>query len=99
LPVGGGEEIEVVGERVDAFSWALSRAGIYFATARETVRRRGEEYTIHVLDFASGRVTELRRDEGPFSRWCLAVSPDEKWILYGEMPAWESELMLAEDFR
>jgi hypothetical protein len=29
----------------------------------------------------------------------LAVSPDEAWILYGQMPAWESELMLMENFR
>ena len=46
-----------------------------------------------------GQVTELRRDEGPFSRWMLEVSPDEEWILYGQMPAWESELMLVENFR
>ena len=80
-------------------SWALAGSGIYFTTAREVVRRRREEYTIWHFDFESGRVAEVRRDEGPFSRWMLAVSPDEEWILFGQMPAWESELMLAEGFR
>jgi Tol biopolymer transport system component len=34
-----------------------------------------------VLDFGTGRVTELHRVESPFSRQYLAVSPDERWIL------------------
>jgi hypothetical protein len=29
----------------------------------------------------------------------LAVSPDEKWILFSEMPFAQSELMLVENFR
>ena len=29
----------------------------------------------------------------------LAVSPDEEWILYGEIPSPTSELMLGENFR
>lgn len=29
----------------------------------------------------------------------MTVSPDEKWILLGEAPAWQSELMLMENFR
>ena len=99
VPVEGGEETEAVAEPVVADDWALSRDGITYVTWREVVRRRREKFSIRFLDFESGEVTEIRRDEGPFSRWMLEVSPDEEWILYGQMPAWESELMLAENFR
>jgi Tol biopolymer transport system component len=99
VPVEGGREIEVVAEPVRSPNWELSRDGIYFLTGRQTVRRRREEYTVRFLDFESDEVTEVRRDEGPFSRFTFAVSPDEEWILYGEMPAWESELMIVENFR
>jgi dipeptidyl aminopeptidase/acylaminoacyl peptidase len=99
VPVEGGEETEAIAEPVNADDWALSRSGILYVTWREVVRRRREEFSIRFFDFESGQVTEIRRDEGPFSRWMLAVSPDEAWILYGQMPAWESELMLMENFR
>jgi Tol biopolymer transport system component/serine/threonine protein kinase len=98
VPAGGGEEAEVVAGPVSSTDWALTRDGITFVIRRETVRRRREEYTIRFLDFESGQLTDVRRDEGPFSRWMLAVSPDEEWILYGEMQAWESELMIVENF-
>jgi hypothetical protein len=29
----------------------------------------------------------------------LAVSPDEEWILYSEIPEGQSDLMLVENFR
>jgi hypothetical protein len=48
--------------------------------------------------FKSGRVTELFRDEGRGPYW-LAVSPDERWLLYTKNPFWTSELMLVENFR
>jgi Tol biopolymer transport system component len=99
VPVGGGEEAEVIAEPVYSQNWGLTRDGITFAIQRETVRRRREEFMIRFFDFESGQVTDIRRDVGPFSRWMLEVSPNEEWILYGEMPAWESELMLVENFR
>jgi hypothetical protein len=99
VPVGGGEESEIVAEPITLDDWALSRDGISFMKRREVVRRRREEFSIRFFDFETREVTEIRRDEGPFSRWMLEVSPDEAWILYGQMPAWESELMLMENFR
>jgi hypothetical protein len=41
-----------------------------------------EAYSVHFLSFDSGEVTELFRKEGPFTHARLAVSPEEKWILY-----------------
>jgi Tol biopolymer transport system component len=98
VPVGGGEETEVFSGPIGAKSWALSSSGIYYYTATEQARRR--EYTILYRDSQSGRVTELFRREGPISfGTVLAVSPDERWILYGERPLPTSELMLVENFR
>ena len=77
--------------------WALSRSGLYYSTSRP--RGRGNEYTIQFLDFESGRTKELFRQVGSAGHQWLAVSPDEEWILYSEIPEWQSELMLVENFR
>jgi hypothetical protein len=101
-PVGGGEETEVVRGPVDGNrGFDLSPTGLYYATEREGIAGRTSVYTISFLDFESGQVTELFRREGPFFTFHgdLAVSPDEEWILYGDMPGATSELMLVENFR
>jgi Tol biopolymer transport system component len=96
MPVAGGDESEVVDEPVGWEDWALARQGLYYATTRGGRRR---EYTIQYLDFSSGRTTRLYRKEGVQYHISLTVSPDEKWILFGEAPAQRSELMLMENFR
>jgi Tol biopolymer transport system component len=99
VPVGGGDETEVVPAPIGRWGdWALSRSGIYYCTRRAR-RGRSREYTIHYLDLESGDVTEQFRKEGAFGQLWLAVSPGEEWILFGEVPAWQSELMLVENFR
>ena len=98
VPVDGGERAEAIVEHIDLRGWALGRSGIYFAN-QDGIGRRKNRYTIHHLDFESSQVTELYRQEGPFDHTWLAVSPDEKWILYGETPNATSELMLVENFR
>jgi Tol biopolymer transport system component len=93
VPVEGGEETPVV--RATEY-WALSRAGIYWPTQS---RGWNPDHTIHFFDFESGRTETLFRTRGPFIGLWLAVSPDEKWILYAEAPMMQSELMLVENFR
>jgi Tol biopolymer transport system component len=98
VPVEGGDESEVVpGPITGSVHWALSRGGIYYATRR--MRGRREQFAIHHLDFESGQVSEVYRRDGPFGHSCLAVSPDEEWILFSEWPLPQSELMLMENFR
>jgi Tol biopolymer transport system component len=100
VPASGGDETEVVGGKAgwrDWQDWAVGRSGLYYATKRRQVRR--EEYTIDFLDLDSGKVTTLFRESGPRFHMSLAVSPDERWLLYRAEPAWESELMLVENFR
>ena len=79
-------------------SWALSRSGLYFH-AIDSGDARSPEHVIRYLDFESGQIRDLHRKEGRFFRMGLAVSHDEEWILYSEMPPRTSELMLIENFR
>jgi hypothetical protein len=94
----GGAETEVIrGPLRWSADWTLVRDGIYYAM----VRRQGprSEHTIQFFDFVSGRATEVFRQIGRSNYQLVAVSPDERWILYTEFPEWQSELMLVENFR
>jgi Tol biopolymer transport system component len=98
MPVAGGEETAIVKGPLAFRAWALGRSGLYYAVAR----RAGallRAYAIWYLDFASGERTELFRKEGAFTHYTIAVSPDERWVLYMERPEARSELMLVENFR
>jgi hypothetical protein len=99
VPVSGGDESEVVTGVVGWEDWALGQRGLYYARARDLLPIRRQEFTIQYLDFGSGKATTLFRKEGVVGHLSLAVSPDEKWILFGEFPGWQSELMLMENFR
>jgi hypothetical protein len=109
VPLAGGEETVVVqGPLAYYADWTLARSGLYYAIERarayggvddSTLARVPTEYVIRFLDFDSGEVTELFRKDGPFRHRWLEVSPDEKWILYGEQPVSQAELMLVENFR
>jgi len=97
MPVGGGEETEVVrGPVRTSAEWVVSHDGLYYATQEA----RDSPYTIEYLDLDSGQVTEVLRRESPRSRYSMTVSPDEAWILFGEASGPQtSELMLVENFR
>lgn len=107
VPVDGGEEIEIVPEIIPEFwGWDLSQSGIYYLTgpAEELPGPRfilgvRTDFTLHFLDLATGEVSDLFRREGVSLLRGLAVSPDEKWILYTEISAGTAELILIENFR
>jgi Tol biopolymer transport system component len=98
LPVEGGEETPAVRGRGVLTGWDISPAGIYYAITRP-LELAGGEYTVRFHDFKSGQTETLLRKEGPFWHDSLRVSPDEKWILYDEVPVPQSEIMLTENFR
>jgi TolB protein len=97
VPVDGGQEAEVLppGTLFEMFGMAVAREGLYYTTKDWGARA----FTIQYLDFASGRVSEVFRREGAFDQSGLAVSPDERWVLFGERPSEQAELMLVENFR
>ncbi len=92
VPVEGGGEIPLI-RKPTWTEWALARTGIYWISHEPTA------YTIYFFAFESGRSETLFRREGLFDALFLAVSPDEKGILYTEGPYPQSELMLVENFR
>jgi sugar lactone lactonase YvrE len=98
VPVDGGEATPVVRGVGFLNGWDLSPTGIYYAISQQ-LDLASEEYTIRFLDFKTGRTQALFRKRGPFFHDTLAVSPDEKWILYDEQAVPQSELMLIENFR
>jgi hypothetical protein len=60
---------------------------------------RRTEFSIRYVDFGSGRTEVLFRTEGTDDHSYLSVSPDEKSILFCQMPAWHADLMLVDNFR
>jgi hypothetical protein len=65
-------------------NWAVGRRGLYYVPSRQRLWFRGDDFTIQYLDFTSGRTTLLDRTSGVTSHRTLAVSPDEKWMLFSE---------------
>jgi hypothetical protein len=49
------------------------------------------------LDFGTGRTTTVFERRGSFLS--MTVSPDEQWIVFGEAPPSQAEVMLVENFR
>ncbi len=107
LPVGGGEAARVLGPSLDDFrNWSPSGSGIYFSTGSKlqdselSFATGGRTaYALKFLDAATGVVTDLFRREKIAAVASVEVSPDEKWILWAEIPMGQSELILVENFR
>ena len=98
IAVQGGAETPVVDRHGAGFwrSWAVTDAGIYFASAEMPARP-----TLEFFDFAAGDTTRVAVLERPISArvWGLAVSPDRRWILYTQIDQSSSDIMLMQDFR
>jgi len=98
-PVDGGEDTEVMRGPSGWDAWAVAARGVYFLNSRLVLRGRKSETTIAYFDFESRRTVPIFRREGAMFNYGIAVSPDEQWILYGEYPVPQSELVLVENFR
>jgi Tol biopolymer transport system component len=98
VPVNGGNEAPVLDFPKASFwgYWALVDKGIYFVN---TVT--GPQPALQFLSFAEKRVVHvaaLDRRPVPFLAG-LAVSPDERWVLYTQEDQRSSDIMLVENFR
>ncbi|HET7214278.1 MAG TPA: hypothetical protein VFL79_11855 [Terriglobia bacterium] len=89
-----GPEAMVKGtERVQTRYFAISRSGIYFI---HNVNRR---WILSLLNLSTGRIQALRTlDHRQFGSPSLAISPDEKTLLYTWIEA-DADLMLVDNFR
>jgi Tol biopolymer transport system component len=96
VPVAGGEEVRVLDRKIAWRNWDVAAGGIYFLTSKS--HPGGEEWSIELLNLRSGKITPIFHQDSPNRHECLAVSPDEQWILYAETPPRDADLMLADDF-
>jgi dipeptidyl aminopeptidase/acylaminoacyl peptidase len=95
VPLQGGEEAEVLDEVSGGGwpNWGITSKGIYFLRFDKSPHA-----TIQFFDFATAKVTPIWTfDKEP--GWGLAVSPDEKSIVYVQNEFAESNIMLVKNFR
>ena len=98
VAANGGEEAPVLDFPKASFwgYWALVETGIYFVNTEA-----GPQPALQFLSFAEKRVVHvaaLDRRPVPFVSG-LALSPDERRILYTQEDHRSSDLMLVENFR
>jgi Tol biopolymer transport system component len=92
-----GEETRLFELNVDAGNWAVLPRGIYFLTY-ETGQT---PYTLDLYDLATRQATQIKTIDGPRGTLLLSgmtVSPDEKWVVYGQRDKLDLDLMLVENF-
>jgi Tol biopolymer transport system component/DNA-binding winged helix-turn-helix (wHTH) protein len=97
IPTDGGEESEVIGTLEAGYwgYWAVLEDGIYCLDT--TTTKPG----IAFFDFTTRRTTRVFDLQNPPARLVpgLAISPDKKTILYTQLDALNSDIMLVENFR
>jgi Tol biopolymer transport system component len=94
-PVEGGEESRV-SESVmsNALSFGVTRLGVYFVS--RTLDPAG--LSLKMYRFSDSKLLDIGRFEKlPFLQ--LAISPDEKWLLFTRLDSQVNDLMLVENFR
>jgi Tol biopolymer transport system component len=95
LPLAGGEEQRMLTDvAASGAAYAVRKQGIYFIGRNNHSGGQGLAF----LSFATGRITPLATVARPVT-WGLAVSPDERLILYSQVDNAGSDLMLVENFR
>jgi hypothetical protein len=96
IPTNGGEEIEVISSLEAGYwgYWAVVENGIYYLETTTKPR-------INFFDTATHRITRVFDLENRPAREApgLAISPDKKTILYTQLDALNSDIVLVENFR
>jgi len=96
IPTNGGEEIEVISSLKAGYwgYWAVVENGIYYL---DMTTKPG----INFFDIATHRTTRVFDLESrpTWGAPGLAISSDKKTILYTQLDALNSDIMLVENFR
>jgi len=96
IPLGSGEETQVVGSLNYYGNFALARQGIYFIPSSDA----GSGFSIQYFSFDTGKIRPiLKSDKRASFDTGLSLSPDGRWILYSQFDQQGSDLMLVEDFK
>ena len=94
MPVGGGQEAEVIDSVNCDGLWAALQQGVYFIGKPDEKRQSD----IRFYEFATGKTSRIMTvDREMFKR--VAVSPDGRTILWPQYDQGGSDLMLVKNFR
>jgi eukaryotic-like serine/threonine-protein kinase len=100
MPAAGGEERQVT-EGLFRYSYAVTATAVYYVSLASPAARgtpgRALEIVRH-LDLATGRTRDLLTLDKPADLG-LAVSPDERFLLFTKLDHFGTDLMLVENFR
>ena len=94
IPVGGGEATKVLDGLNFYEDLAIVDGGLYFVPTTNKTNHS----SIQFLSFATNKIRDIATFEKALL-WGLTVSPDGKWIVFGQEQQSGSELMLVDNFR
>jgi hypothetical protein len=95
----GGEETEVL-KSISWFGFALGRKGIYYFREAYRDATEGNAWLqLQYLPFDGGKPATITAVKADLLYASVSVSPDERFILYGQDDQSGSDLMLVENFR
>lgn len=91
-PISGGAEEQVlnVPKPLDPSHWLIVAAGIYVIDS---------DGDLYFYRFRNGSVTKVVHDARFITDWSMAISPDGHEIVWAQIDARQSDLMLVENFR
>jgi Tol biopolymer transport system component/DNA-binding winged helix-turn-helix (wHTH) protein len=89
VPVGGGEEIQVLGPIMNS-NFAMANQGIYFIPSARPV-------SLQFLSFTNGRIITIAKIPRE-PAWGVSISPDGRSLLFSEFDVVGADLMLVEKF-
>jgi len=96
VPVAGGDEVPVAGLARAGWprEWGLTSRGVYYIP-------EGEPPAVDFFEFATSRTSQLFRLKVPPvpSMPGMAISPDDRWLLYSQVDANNADIMLVDNFR
>jgi Tol biopolymer transport system component len=93
MPVEGGPEVQVV-KAIWRYNFAVTSKGIYYTPPRSS----NGSSSVQFLDLKTGATTQITRIEKTVDLG-LAVSPDEREVLFAQIDVGGTNLMMIEKFR
>ncbi len=96
-PSSGGEELRELEQVGYQLNFVVADKGIYFLNQ---VKEK-TKVTLFFFSFASRELTPLREIYRTAAPWPLglAISPDQRWLLFHLWDRFDGDLMLVENFR
>jgi Tol biopolymer transport system component len=94
VPLGGGEEKLIVNGLSYALNFVVADRGLYFLAFGDAPSKT----SIDFFEYATGKRTTLLNLGKPYW-WGMALSPDQKSLLYSLVDSAGSNLMLVDNFR